>query len=460
MRRLAISILAILLAAPPVLAVHRIVPVAGHAPGANGTLWITDLMLFNTLPKQEAVALVFRPGDGAEVSRVLQLAAGESLFVPDAVNPALFPGEHPPAWIGQLEVVADGGVYVHARIFTQAPGEGQGTFGNCSPVLGPEEMLERGILTGIANTAQFRTNLAFVNPSAMTLAFQLVVRNGDGVTVAQPRIAVDPYRSIQVPFAALHAAAGDGYSIEWTSPEWNAYVMASVVDNVSGDPTTIPSAAAGAASLFFPVIGRTEGAFDTHWATSLTLTADSGAPGTVVLELHDNELGTRTASFDVPAHGTIVFHDLYAARGLSQGIGFLRVTSTVPVAGSVRLFNTVEGQTYGSPIASQEPAAVNGFLHIRGVRLSSDHRFNVAIANSDASSAGGFIRVYDGRREVVHSQPFDVPAQTTMQFALPAGLELSAGEVVIQPNQNHALTAIGSEIDNRTGDTVVIEARQ
>lgn len=461
MKRLSLStILAILLVAPSALAVHRIVPVAGHAPGANGTFWTTDLMLFNSLPQQEAVALVFRPGGGAEVSRVLQLAAGESMLVADAVNPALFPGESPSAWTGQLEIVADGGVHVHARVFTNAPGVDEGTYGSCFPVLGPEEMLGRGILSGIAQTAQYRTNVALVNPSAMTLTFELVVRDRDGATVAQPQVGVGPYQSVQIPFSALHAASGDGYSIEWASPVWDAYVLASVIDNLSGDPTAVPSVAAGTQSMFFPIVGKTTGAFDTHWATSLALTADSSAGGSIRLELHDNELGTHTAWFDVPPHGSIVFNDLYAALGVDDGVGFVSVTSTVPVTGYARLFNTVGDKTYGSPMASQEPGAVNGFLHIRGVRLSSDYRFNVAITNSEFSGAGGFIRVYDSRRDVVYSRPFDVPARTTMQFALPETLGLSAGDVVIQPNQNHALTAIGSNVDNHTGDTIVIEARQ
>lgn len=253
---------------------------------------------------------------------------------------------------------------------------------------------------------------------------------------------------------------GVGYSLEWQSPDWEGFVMASVVDNASGDPTAIASAGTGSMSFLYPIVGRTAGAAGTDWATSLAVTADSETAGVVTLELLDNEAGAVTRVRPIGPWETITLADIYGEFGLPTGTGSLLVTSTVPVVAVVRLFNTVDGETYGSLIPSQDDASVSGFLHFRGVTISDDFRFNVAIANRDFADAGGLIRVYDGRRNTIWSEPFIAPARKTMQFAIPQSVAVEAGEVAVLPNQNRVLAATGSNVDNRTGDTVILPAKE
>jgi hypothetical protein len=459
MKRLAILIILILIPATSALAVRHVVPVAGHLPGAKGTIWTTDLMLFNSLPQATSVTLVFYPTGGERVSRVVSLGPGESRLLRDVVNPKLFAGVYPESWMGQMEVVADGGVSVHARIYTCAKELDEGTYGMCFPVLNPSALLQRGILTGLVGNEQYRTNIALVNPSAMTITFHLTIRTREGVSIAEESLTIAPHQSVQIPLTALAPVQGDGYSLEWLSPDWDGYAVASVVDNGSGDPTGIPSAAFGKDSLFFPIVGKTRGAHGTNWATSLVLTADSIVAGNVELELTDNGTGTRTLSLPINAHGTITVDDIYAMFELDDGSGFLNVTSTVPLAGHVRVFNTVGADTYGSLLLSQDRSTVSGSIRIQGVTMSDAFRLNVAITNDNFTGAGGFIRIFDNRREQIYSEPFEIPARTTLQYTMPKELEFEAGEVVVQPNQNRTLSAVGSNIDNRTGDTVIIEGR-
>jgi hypothetical protein len=440
-------------------AVRNVVPVAGHLPGANQTAWTTDLMLFNSLPQSEAVTLVFYPVGAERVSRTLSLDPRESRLLIDVVNPASFPGDHPASWIGQLEVVAEGGVYVQARVFTEAE-PGSGTYGSSFPVLGPAAMLERGLIPGLVQNDQYRTNVAFVNPSAMTIEFVIVIRDADGSIVASDQIPVSSHQTHQIPLSSLTSASGEGYSLEWTSPDWDAYVVASVVDNLSGDPTGIGSVALGTSSMFFPIVGKTVGAFGTNWATSLVITSDSFFPGKVTLELEDNQLGPTAMTLPIAAHASLTVADLYELFDLPSGTGFLTVTSTVPIAGHARVFNAVDGRTYGSLIRSQDVDSVSGFLHIRGVRISEDYRFNVAISNRSFTEVPGLIRVYDRRRELIYSESIGLPARKTTQFSIPQAVLVSAGELVVQHAPSRILSAVGSNVDNRTGDTVIIEGRE
>jgi hypothetical protein len=440
-------------------AVRNVVPVAGHLPGANQTVWTTDLMLFNSLPQREVVTLVFHPAGAERVSRTLTLEPRESRLLTDVVDPASFPGDHPDSWIGQLEVVAEGAVYVQARIFTDAGEPGSGTYGSSFPVLGPAAMLDRGLIPGLVQNDQYRTNVAFVNPSAMTITFGVVIRNAAGSIVASDQIAVGANQTLQIPLSSLISATGE-YSLDWTSPDWDAYVVASVLDNLSGDPTGIGSVPLGTSSMFFPIVGKTVGAFGTNWATSLVLTSDSPWPGEVTLELEDNEAGPATTTLPIAAHASVTVPDLYEMFDLPSGTGFLTITSTIPVAGHVRVFNSVEGRTYGSLIQSQDPESVSGFLHIRGVRISEDYRFNVAISNTSFTEMPGLIRVYDGRRELIYSETVALPPRKTTQFSIPQSVVVSAGELVVQHAPSRILSAVGSNVDNRTGDTVIIEGRE
>ena len=462
MKPVSTALLLIALIAPTAYAVRQTVPIAGHLPGANGTMWTTDLMLFNAQPQAETVRLRFRPAALADVYRDVVLEGGASVLLSDAVDPALFPGENPESWIGQLEVIADGSVYVHARVYTRAV-EGEGTYGSTMPVLDPTSFLTRGILSGLVANAQYRTNLTFVNPSIMTVRFFGQLRDPAGSAIGSRfLVSVGPYESVQQSLVILVAEPldGAGYSVEWESPDWEGFVMASVIDNASGDPTAIPSTGSGSTSLMYPIVGRTPGAAGTDWATSLALTADSSTAGVVTLELLDNEEGVKTLVREIGPWETILLADIYEAFGISSGTGSLAVSATVPVAGVVRLFNTVGTTTYGSLIPSQEEEGVSGFLHIRGVTISDEYRFNIAIANREFADAGGLIRLYDGRRNTIWSEEFFVPARTTVQIAIPSSVAVEAGELTVMQNQNRLLSAVGSNVDNRSGDTVILPAKE
>jgi hypothetical protein len=96
-RALLIAAAVCLAAASTVTASTRIIPVAGHLPGANGTSWTTDVSLTNNTTAAVVVTLVFHPEDGIDHTRVVTLDARQSLLLDDAVGPDRFPGTNPDA---------------------------------------------------------------------------------------------------------------------------------------------------------------------------------------------------------------------------------------------------------------------------------------------------------------------------------------------------------------------------
>src|SRR5690349_24098184 len=91
MKRTMIGLMIWLASALTLTAGTRIIPVAGHAAGANATSWVTDLSLTNNDARSNSVTLLFHADNGNTVSRTVTLAAGSSLLLSDAVRPESFP---------------------------------------------------------------------------------------------------------------------------------------------------------------------------------------------------------------------------------------------------------------------------------------------------------------------------------------------------------------------------------
>src|SRR5689334_23175279 len=83
-------------------AATRIIPVAGRVPGANNTMWTTDVSLRNNTSAAMTVELVFHADNGVTRTRSVSLAAGASVLLDDAVAPSKFTGSNPASWLGQL----------------------------------------------------------------------------------------------------------------------------------------------------------------------------------------------------------------------------------------------------------------------------------------------------------------------------------------------------------------------
>ncbi|HKO59071.1 MAG TPA: PKD domain-containing protein [Thermoanaerobaculia bacterium] len=452
-----------LAAASIALAANRVVPVAGHLPGANGTTWTTDLSLTNNSSSTAFVDLVFHPAEGAARTRTISMAAGQSLLIEDAVNPADLPGANPASWLGQLEVRSASDVTAEARIFTAA--SNGGTFGSTFQSFDPAALSDSGSIAGLIVSGRFRTNVAFANPNDVLVTFSYTLRDQAGISVATRTISVPAHGTIQLSLSDDVAASSDDrrLMLEWTSTR-PAYVVGSLVDNKSGDPTNLQSIATGSTTLSFPVVGKTPGGLSTFWATSASISSTSDLAGSVTFLYQDNATGTSfTKTVPVPARGTIRTDDLNDFLGAPLGSGSLTVTATVRVVGAVRVFNTqTDGSTFGSAVLPQSPVVAASKVRIHGVRRDDQYRLNVAISNGDdALAADGVVRLFDDRGRQVEVEPFHVEHGTSVQVPLSGNAtEVRSGQVEVETEHGVTVTVLASNIDNRTGDTVVHESEQ
>ncbi|HEX7832610.1 MAG TPA: PKD domain-containing protein [Thermoanaerobaculia bacterium] len=439
------------------LASTRIIPVAGHIPGANNTAWTTDVSVRNNTNAAMNVDLVFR-ADGLTRTRSITLAAGSSTLLDDAVAPSKFAGSNPASWLGQLEIRAPGDITASAHIFTQ--GKSGGTYGSTYDGIDPSVLSTSGAISGLVNSASFRSNVAFTNPGDAAIAISYTLRRADGSVAANRTIELAAHSTRQLSLSQDVAAADEGLSMFW-SASGRAYAVGSIIDNLSGDPTSAPSVSRDTTSLFFPVVGRVPGANATFWSTSASITGVSGVDGSVTFAYTDATGHTFTRTALLPALGSIATDDVNEFVGAPAGTGSLRVSSTAPVAAVVRTFNTLtDGSTFGSSVFSQNAVVRSTNVSIDGVRRDDAYRLNVALANDAAQAAEGRIRLFDERGIEVEAQPFVAQPGKSVQIALPGSIAVRAGELRIETQNGVEVTAIASNIDNVTGDTMLRESEQ
>lgn len=213
-----------------------------HASGVNDSQWRSKMAVLNTTEMPLEVTLSYVHGGGTATETIM-LAAGE-LMAWDDVAVDLFgvSGESS----GSIQVDADGPVLVTARTFNVSD---MGTFGQFLPGVAPGETMtsgQTGLLSQLSNTAAFRTNVGFINLGDQQVQVRVTVYDGSGAMLGTRNMTIAPgsWKQQNDIFGAVGAGTVDnGYAtIEVLTDGGQVWGYASVVDNATGDPTTVPVA--------------------------------------------------------------------------------------------------------------------------------------------------------------------------------------------------------------------------
>jgi hypothetical protein len=234
--RATVGALAVLLAAV-VSAEEVFVPMAAQKQGQDGAWWNTEVWITNTTAATGAYGTVFLPAgrpnlDGLRAEPVMEdLPPGATAYRNDLV---------PEGSVGVLRVVTTPGVQVFARVFNAA---GRGSFGEGIPGLAARAATRPGEianLMGLRRTPQFRTNLAFFNPStdAGIVRVRLLNQRGEVAGEQSYRLAAGGFVQVDDALHAFGVARGEHLRAE-VSGTVPHFAFASVVDARSGAPTLI-----------------------------------------------------------------------------------------------------------------------------------------------------------------------------------------------------------------------------
>jgi hypothetical protein len=226
-------------AAPSAGGERYLVAGVAETDGANQTKWKSNLALLNLSGRGVTADLTYRHGGGAPATLVT-LADGELReFANIAAD--LFGA---PASSGAVDVDADGPLVVTARTFNDSP---DGTFGQYLPGLGSSAALtpgDDGYLSQLKSTDDFRTNIGFTNFGENSCNVRVLLHDDQGVRKGLFHATVPAGGWTQVNRVFEASGVGRcplGYAIvEVLTGGCEVWAYASVVDNGSGDPTTVP----------------------------------------------------------------------------------------------------------------------------------------------------------------------------------------------------------------------------
>lgn len=212
-----------------------------HANGAGGSVWRSTLAITNRSGGPANLTLIYRYGSGSR-NQALTLQHGRILEWVDVATSLFGVGG---STSGSIEVQSNRPVIVTARTYNEGA---DGTFGQFLPGADDGTKLshgQAGILPQVKKTSAFRTNIGFVNlgESSVSVRTKLFSENGsqlgNSVTTTVPgnqwRQENDVFQKAGISYCQV------GYAtVEVTTNGGSVWAYASVVDEGTGDPTTIP----------------------------------------------------------------------------------------------------------------------------------------------------------------------------------------------------------------------------
>ena len=143
----------------------------------------------------------------------------------------------------KIQTSGDASVMVSERISTPSPTT-PGTVGQQVEPVAAAGFFSQCSLLGLRQDGAFRTNVGLFNPHPSDVSVKLVLKTENGTVLATGTLTVPAGRYVQKNLATLFPATsfpdGEAMSIGLSTVNSSIFAFASVIDNVSQDPTFYP----------------------------------------------------------------------------------------------------------------------------------------------------------------------------------------------------------------------------
>jgi hypothetical protein len=219
------------------------VPVAAHNAGLKGSQWRSDLGMLNTGSGTANVQIKFY-GSGGVVTNTTYVPAGAQSILADVVGQLGASGQ------GPVEILSDQPLRVTSRTYNQVSSSEtcypNGTQGQDYPTVVASDGLAAGqsaYLAGLTENASYRCNIGLVNvgSGAATVLVELYNGAGTKLTDYTVSLAAGQWAQETQPFKnkAGQTAMDRGYAKITVQSGSGVFGFASLVDNITNDPTTV-----------------------------------------------------------------------------------------------------------------------------------------------------------------------------------------------------------------------------
>jgi subtilisin-like proprotein convertase family protein len=444
---------------PSTFAPRKVIAAVAHTPGALGTVWQSDVRLFNRGSAAANVTAIFtHSGDEGWnhfAAVKLSIAPQQIMALDDVVAATMRTNG-----IGQLEFLGDtDGLIVTSRTYTRAnSGTAAGTYGQFIPAVSTTESAAIAYLPRIQSTLNFRTNIGFAETAGGSGTVRVTLFDGaTGSVISQQDLAVLPFGQMQ-----WAAAGGALITAELLIISGDARIVAysSVIDNRTGDPIYVPAAAPRPGTFSAPVISQP--GVNTFWRSDVFLSALGDSGGFYILTYTDSVTAERTLKFGtVGPHQVLALDDIVATAFGRTGFGSVRAEVDGGLVATSRTATSSPGGTYGQfiPLRLDDIGGPRELLHIE---RSSAFRTNLGALNTGGIDEVVRFTLYDAAGHALGSTDRTVAALSVVQFSVEAitTTPLVDGRVEFEviTSNGHAL-AWASVIDNATDDPIFIPAQ-
>ena len=451
------------------------IPVASRAAGAKGSQWRTDLGVQNGGDSAAAISLRLVAG-GKTYTDATTLAADNVTILTDVVGRLSYTGN------GAIEVLSSGPVRVGSRTYNAIADSAScypgGTFGQGYDVATAESGLRAGEsawLAQLVETSAYRTNLIVTNTGRGNAAVTIALYDGAGVFLKSFQLAVPPgeMRLDSQPF--LRRAGKNNlqraYARVFVDTGFGVVTSASVIDNLTNDPTTIAMLPAGfeTASTWVPVASRAAGAKGSVWRSDLGLLNPSTLAASVTLRFLSGGKEYTNTTLVAPGSQAILADVIGAIP--ASGSGSLAVDASQALVVTSRTYNLIAadaacfpkgtlGQTYASADATPVlDAGATGWLV--GLTETAGYRTNISLTNTGATTASANVTLYGGAGQSLGSYSVTLAVGEMKQENRPffnrgGQSNLAAGYARVRVTAGSGVVALASVIDNLTNDPTTI----
>jgi hypothetical protein len=377
---------------------------------------------------------------------------------------------------GTVELRSDDELVVTARTFNDVAG---GTFGQYLPGVEASDGItgdQVATLSQLRSDADFRTNIGFVNFGEEDELARIRLFDGAGAQVGaalNESVPAGGWFQVNRVFSAAGAGdCGGCYALVDLAeggggPLW-AY--ASVVDNSSGDPTTVPtlirpSVKQGPYDYLVAGVAQLAGAAGTNWKSNVAALNLSGSASQATLEYRWSG-GTVQEEFELENGELIEWENLAALLGAPDSAGAVGIASERPLVVTARTFNDVPGGTFGQFLPGLEVDHAIGEGRpgvVSQIKRSEAYRTNIGFTNYGEQPCAARIRLFggDGTQQGSEVIVTDVPAggwkqqNRVFQEAGVSGCPICYAVVEVV-TAGCEMWAYGSVVDNGTGDPTTI----
>jgi hypothetical protein len=445
--------------------------VAGIAEtgGAAGTRWKSDLAITNRSGGTVSVTMTYRH-DGGSAHRATNLMDGELVEYRNVVADLFGSADS----AGVVDIQADGPLTVTARTFNDAA---TGTFGQFLPGVAAGAGIdgsEEGVLSQLSSNDDFRTNIGFVNFGTDGVIVGIRLYDGDGTLLGSELGEIlGPGQWTQVNRVFREANAGDCAGcyarIQLDGGEGPIWAYASVVDNGSGDPTTIPMEVVeptkSGTEVLVAGIAEIGGAGGTRWKSNLAALNLSGGEARATLEYRFDG-GVSTLDFSLANGELVEWENVAAQLGAPDTSGAAAIDSDVPLVVTARTFNDAPDGTFGQFLPGLGAGATfgqGGRGVLSQIKRTDDFRTNIGFTNYGDTTCTARVKLFGsdgvpkGNDVVVTEIPAGGWKQQNRVFQAAGVAECPVGYAVVSVDTAGCrVWAYASVVDNGSGDPTTI----